>query len=110
MSFYAVDLGADNGFADITLAGVTNRVDVWELDSKRAALAEQFAGRPLHEFNAAAVEMIAGLGFPAVSHRMASAFLEAVYGLAKSLEKKTESAPGSPDSTASTPSTGPTEN
>ena len=105
----AIDLGDDNGFAEITMAGVTQRLDVWEVDSKRGKLAEEFVGKPAHEFHAAAVDFVVGLGYPTVSHRMASNFLETIWNLAKSLEKKTEPAPGSPDSTGSTPSTGPTE-
>lgn len=94
-----IDLGADDGFADVSMAGVTRRIDIFDADSRRAAIASATANEPSHVWAARCVDLVKELGFPEVSQRSALRFMAAIHEAAVALEKKDETALESPAST-----------
>lgn len=95
----AFDVGEDDGWADITVAGVTVRIDLYKADSRRAQIAAGCEGKPDHEFYDAAVAWMVELGYPTVSHATAARFVKAIVVASKDLEKKGEAAFALPAST-----------
>lgn len=95
----AFDVGDDDGWADITVAGVTLRVDLYRADSRRAQIAAGCDGKPDHEFYDAVIAWMVELGYPTVSQATASRFAKAIIESSKALEKKGEAGSGLPVST-----------
>lgn len=98
-----IDVGeTDEGFVEVSMAGATMVLDLWETCNKLAALKEQVKDRPTNEQNEAVVELIRSLGFPQVSYRWASRFMQQI-GLATEESKKKDSE--GTESPGSTPAT-----
>lgn len=104
-----LDLGEDFSFVAVTIAGVEQRLDAFDVcDKLRDVLqeAERSGGDGLAEV----CRLLKGLGYPEVGKGMADRFAVALFGHVKavreSLKKKdgSSTAPGSPASTDSPPS------
>lgn len=94
----------EDGFVDVTLKGVTKAVDVYDAWNRLNAIAEESQGKPVGEYHGRVVELIASLGFPAVSHRAADVFAGAMLERVGSFKKNSGDPAGSttPESAAST--------
>jgi hypothetical protein len=99
-----LDLGADDGLLDVTIGGVTQRIDAYETHDKLYEIAKEFQDKPSHEYHAAIVELLKAFGFPPCSHRAADRFTVAIIAHIGELKKKADGAgtvtPSSPASTA----------
>ena len=96
----AFDVGDDDGWADITVAGVTLRVDLYRADSKRSEIAASCNGKPDYTFYDAVIAWMQELGYPQVSQATAAKFAKAIMEASKALEKKGEAGSGLPVFTA----------
>lgn len=110
-----VDLGSPNdGLREMVIDGVVVVVDIYLANARIFALQQKAddEGWPEEQFVNEVVQVIARLGFPTVSHYMASMFINRVAAIHTELQKKTrpgastESPQKSPDTTSSTPTDG----
>jgi len=85
---------ADDGFVDVTIDGVTQKLDLFEINNEFFAIREKL--KETNEQNAAFVELIKSKGFPSVSHKLAIDLVDAIYERIDSLKKKPSDTPGSP--------------
>jgi hypothetical protein len=84
----AIDLGDDDGLAGVTINGVTLDVDIWKVNNQLAAYHKESQGKGQVAYDDGLAALIQGLGFPAVSHRMAQRFSAAVAERVVLLAKK----------------------
>jgi hypothetical protein len=107
----SIDLN-DDGFEMVYLKDAEGKVlfkkelDLWETQNHIFDLQEKFKGKPHFEFHAAVVDYLKKLGFPPVSHRFADRLVGQLNAKVKELKNAPagDPSPGSPASTASTPS------
>jgi hypothetical protein len=98
-----IDLGDDDGFLRLTIAGVEQQLDLWQVHARIAAYHQQHKTAPDETYHEGLVGLIEDLGYPRVSHRLAQRFVQTILA-AVTDQKKTPSAPAdSPASTESTP-------
>mgnify|MGYP001595295017 CR=1 FL=1 len=94
----------EDGFVDVEFGGATVTLDLFDVNNRLFELEQQNKGKPQSEFNAAIVDLMAGLGLPRCSHRVAVRFHDSIAEEMLSLKKKQSPMPDSPASTRSTPS------
>jgi hypothetical protein len=87
-----LDLGADDGLLDVTIGDVTQRIDAYEAQNKLCEMTKDLRDKPAHEYHAAVVAILQGLGFAAVSHRAADRFVVALSAHVEELKKKADGA------------------
>ena len=80
MGVFTVDLGEDRGWAEVTIAGTTKRIDVGRVHGQLYELQRQASGRP-GAFYDAASKLLAELGFDAPSHTMTVGFVSFLNGV-----------------------------
>lgn len=95
----ALDI-ADDGFIDVTIAGVRISVDCYATWNKLVGLRDRLTDedKPIEDFHAGVVDFLAELGFPRVSHRAADRFADAMAMAVDALKKNDnpEPTPASP--------------
>ena len=102
----------DDGYLDVRLTSedgtsvIEQKIDLWETYNRLVDIQTRFKDRPAFEHHAAIAAYLEELGFPPVSHRFACKFKEAIATEVTRLKNSPagEALPGSPASTASTPS------
>jgi hypothetical protein len=89
----------DDGFIPVKINGVEKRLDLYLVNNRLYELGRQKAGKPDHEYIAGVVELLAELGFPDCSHRLADRFVVGVNETLASLKNVSGGGPkpGSPD-------------
>lgn len=108
---YETDLGPDDGFASVKIGGVSQTLDIYVVQNCLHEIALKFKDKPNNDYHAAVLEYMESLGYESgMSHRMAVKFITEMSAADAALEKKTDGGAESPDSTASTPENGTTEN
>ena len=75
MAIQEINLGADDGFADVTIGGATQRIDVTKVHAQIYEAQRQSVGAGYAPFYDRVAEQLAKLGFGEVSHKMAVAFV-----------------------------------
>lgn len=99
----AIDLGEDDGYVEVTVAGAKVTLDLWETNSKIFDYHQQAKDRPDADYSRGLAELLVEMGLPRVSFRAAERFVREI-NKAVAEKKEPPSAPaGSPASTASTP-------
>lgn len=73
-----IDLGEDDGFLIIVVAGVEQQVDLFETNNRFFDFHEKNKNRPDAEYNEGLCGLIEGMGFPRLSHKLALAFYETI--------------------------------
>lgn len=103
MSQTQIDLGDDDGYVLVKVAGAEVTLDLWQTNSKIYDYRQANKDKPDEDYNRGLVELIERMGLPKVSFKTASRFVTAI-GEAVAEKKEPPSAPaGSPASTESTP-------
>src|SRR5437763_37947 len=94
----------DDGFLDLTIGGVTQRIDVYQSQNRLFEISKSNADKPAEDFHKAVVALLEELGFPPPSHRLADRFVEAIAARVDELKKNSGppggTTPASPSSTA----------
>lgn len=106
----AIDLGADEGRVSFKIGDVERTVDVYKTQNHFASIWTEVSGQPVNVLHDKVKEYMVTLGFPEPSNHVADLFYSKIAQLASDLQKKTDAALGLPNTTASTPGTGQTEN
>lgn len=97
-----VDLGDDDGYVNLKLGDVMNRLDVWDVNNQILDYHARNKGKPDREYNAGLVDLVKSLGYPQVSHKLAFKFVDKLQELARAVKKKEDPSAVLPASTAST--------
>lgn len=98
-----IDLGDDDGFVTVRVGGDERRIDLFEASGKLASHYQRFKDSPDEEYGAGLLAVLAGLGLPPCSQKMARRLADEVFRRVGELTKKNGGPAGSPGSTGSTP-------
>lgn len=99
----AIDLGEDDGYVTIRLAGTEVSVDLFQTHARIYDYHEKHKTLPDDQYNDGLVALMVGLGLPSCSHRVANRFVQAINQRIQSLKKTLDLPAPSPASTGSTP-------
>lgn len=99
-----IDLGDDDGYVVVSMAGADVRLDLYEVFGRLRDHQEECRGKGEEEYLSSLADLVCGLGFPAVSRRMAVRFKEEIVAAVEAVKKKDATWPEWRVSTASTPS------
>ncbi len=100
MSEDHIDLGEEIGYVNVTIAGKSAKIDIYNCYLLLVELYQRHEGDG-RAYMAAVAEYLLGLGYPPVSDYAAQRFEQAIFKRMEELKKK-EQASASPDLPAST--------
>jgi hypothetical protein len=98
-----IDLGEDDGLIDVTVSGISVRIDVWKARARLAENHNKHKGAGDEIYLDGVIEVMASFDLPRVSHRLAQKFAEAIYARAEQLKKTPSLSADSHASTGSIP-------
>jgi hypothetical protein len=80
-----IDLGDDDGFANVTIQDVTLTLDVFQVNDRIADYHRASKDKPNDAYGAGLIGLIESLGYPRCSARLAQRFVEAISARVKEL-------------------------
>ena len=99
----SIDLGEDDGYISVKVAGVEVTLDLWETNSRIYDYSTAAKDRPDADYNRGLVDLLESMGLPRLSFGMAAKFVRAINAAAAEKKEPASITAVSPASTASTP-------